>query len=82
MELQDLIHQVDHLWADHGLARPVYRAPLEHLRNIPRDKLSPQAMEASGKVVECFYRCCFGGLPILPTDIQELHQTLERARIP
>lgn len=81
-ELSTLVNQVEGLWADQGLARPASRAPLEHLRGIPPDKLSPQIREVSGKIVECFYRCCFGGLQILPAEIQGLRQKLERARTP
>jgi hypothetical protein len=79
-ELSALVNQVEGLWADHGHTRPASRAPLEHLRGIPPDKLSPQIREVSGKIVECFYRCCFGGLQILPAVIQGLRQELERAR--
>jgi transglutaminase-like putative cysteine protease len=81
-ELSALVNQVEGLWADLGHARPASRAPLEHLRGIPPDKLSPQVREVSGKIVECFYRCCFGGLQILPATIQGLRQELERARTP
>ena len=79
-ELSALIHHVDSLWADQGLARPASRAPLEHLRSIPLDKLSPQVREASEKIVECFYRCCFGGLQIPPAEVQCLRQEFEEAR--
>jgi transglutaminase-like putative cysteine protease len=81
-ELSALVNQIEGLWADQGLARPASRAPLEHLRGIPPDKLSPQIREACGKIVECFYGCCFGGWQILPTEIQRLRQELERARTP
>ena len=79
-ELSALVRQVDGLWADQGLARPASRAPLEHLRGIPPDKLSPQVREVSGKIVECFYRYCFGGMPVSPTVVEELRRELERAR--
>jgi hypothetical protein len=79
-ELSALIHQVDRLWADQGQARPASRAPLEHLRGIPADKLSPQIRNVSGKIVECFYRCCFGEFPISRAEIKELRQELELAR--
>ncbi|MGA3324659.1 MAG: transglutaminaseTgpA domain-containing protein [Terriglobia bacterium] len=81
-ELGALVNQVEGLWADQGLARPVSRAPLEHLRSIPPDKLSPQIREVSGKIVECFYRCCFGGLQISPAEIQGLRKELEGASTP
>ena len=76
------MHQADELWAESGHARPASRAPLEHLRGIPADKLSPPIREASGRVVDYFYRCCFGGLPVAPEAVQELRQALEHARTP
>lgn len=79
-ELYALIKQVDALWAEQGHARPTSRAPVEHLRLIPQDKLSPKIREASGKIIESFYRCCFAGWKILPAEIQGLRQEFERAR--
>jgi transglutaminase-like putative cysteine protease len=79
-ELRALANQVEELWADQGLARQASRAPLEHLRSIPPDKISPQMREVSGKIVDCFYRCCFGGLQISPAEIQGLGKEFEKAR--
>src|SRR5208282_5327857 len=81
-ELRALFNKVDDLWARQGMARPATRAPLEHLMSIPPDKFSPPVREASGKIVDCFYRCCFGGFPILPAEIEGLRKELERARTP
>jgi transglutaminase-like putative cysteine protease len=79
-DLRILVNQVEELWTDLGFARQASRAPLEHLSSIPPNKISPQIREVSGKIVESFYRCCFGALEVLPAEIQRLRQELERAR--
>jgi hypothetical protein len=80
-ELESLINQVDGLWRDQGIARPASSAPLEYLRSIPLDKLSPQLREACGNIVACFYRTYYGGAGVLPTEIQGLRNAFQQARI-
>jgi hypothetical protein len=79
VELRALVSRVDDLWATRGVARPVSRAPLEHWQAIPADKLTPQLREASRKVIECFYLCCFAGVRVPPGKIQELRREIEHA---
>jgi hypothetical protein len=80
-ELSALLYQVEHLWAEQGVARPASRAHLEHLAGVAANRLAPAVSEASGKIVKCFYRCCFGGYTILPAEIASLQQELARARL-
>jgi len=79
-ELSELIHQVDRLWNQKGQARPASHAPLEHLKNIPAHKLTPQLHAASRRIVDCFYRCCFAGDSISPDELRKLRQEFELAR--
>ncbi len=78
-ELGELLKRLDYLWARRGFARPVSRAPLEHLAGIPPEKITPALRDASRKVVEYFYRSCFGGASLSPQEAQDLLRSLDRS---
>lgn len=76
-ELAQLLIVLDELWARQGHVRPASRAPLEHLASLP--SASAELRAASQKVIDCLYRCWFGGVQIPPAEIEALRRELERA---
>jgi len=78
-ELVELMRRLDKIWAREGFIRPAFRAPLEHLGGIPAEKLSPSLHDLSRRVIECFYRTSFGGIPFVPAESRELRRSLEQA---
>lgn len=81
-ELAELMGRLDSGWTRRGLARPVWRAPLEHLAAIPREKITSELRAASHKVIECFYRASFGGLRVPAEEMRALRHSLERLDVP
>ncbi len=78
-EAQELISRVDRLWAENGVARPPFRAPLEHLASLPAQKVSDEFRQACHAAVEYFYQISFGGSQPAPERLQDLHRALEKA---
>jgi len=78
-ELAELLAQLDGRWARLGFARPAWRAPLEHLESLPPDKVPAALLAAGRRAVECFYRCCYAGAAVDPTEIRVLESALDEA---
>jgi transglutaminase-like putative cysteine protease len=77
-ELVELMRRLDNIWAREGFIRPASRAPLEHLGGIPVGKISPSLRDFSRRVIECFYRTSFGGVPFVPAESRDLMRSLEQ----
>ena len=78
-ELAVLLRQLDREWARAGVARPPWRAPLEHLQTIPPEKLAPAVSAAAPQVIDCFYRAAFGGGTVPAAEIEQLKRSLPSA---
>jgi len=79
-ELARVMAQLETLWARHGCPRPDHRAPLEHLRALPRDRLPAAVAEASADVVACYYDVRYGGRPVPRETVRVLARRLEDHR--
>lgn len=77
-ELAGLMRRLERVWTRAGAARPASRAPLEHFRSLPPSALSPELRDAGTKVVECYYRCAFGGRDPTLAEVAELRSGLDR----
>jgi transglutaminase-like putative cysteine protease len=78
-EITALLARVDRLWARRGFPRPPHRAPLEHLRSLPSDRVGPPALDATRAAVECYYRARFGGVTAAPDELAGLARRLAEA---
>ncbi len=74
--------RLDELWAREGFLRPASRAPLEHLRSIPPEKIPTPMREASQAVIDCYYRACFAGLAVDREEVEAMQRLLDRTRGP
>ncbi len=63
-ELVELMKGLDRAWKRAGHPRPASRPPLEHLRSLP------EAQRVGAEIVDCFYRCVYGGIPLSPADLR------------
>ena len=80
-ELAPLVARLDGLWAQHGVARPPSRAPLEHLNQIPDGRAPAPLLEVSREIVERYYRARFAGQAAGPDEVRALESALEE-RVP
>jgi transglutaminase-like putative cysteine protease len=75
-ELRRLLARLERQWARAGHPRPPSRAPLEHASSLPPDPTLAPLRGASLRVVECYYRERFGGVPASDDEIHDLSRTL------
>jgi transglutaminase-like putative cysteine protease len=78
--LTALLEQVDGEWRSAGFARPVTRAPLEHLEAIPGEGLPVPLREATRSAVDLYYRVRFAGAPLLEAELHALREGLAASR--
>jgi transglutaminase-like putative cysteine protease len=75
-----LAKELDGTLASLGCPRPPSRAPLEHFRRLPVEKLPLGLREASAAIVETYYRARFGGERISDDEIGALRRLLSERR--
>jgi hypothetical protein len=76
-ELIDWMARLDREWKKRHVPRPPTRAPLEHLRDLPADKIPTEVRETSLRVIDCYYRAAFRGDEIPAEDLVELRQGIK-----
>ena len=74
-----MMKQLDGLFTRQGCRRSLSQAPLEHLKAIPQEKISPRLRGASMAIIECYYRALFGGAPMEPSRLRGLQRALDKA---
>jgi len=70
--LEKILEQTDELCARHGFARPASRAPLEHLRSIPEDRMPAAARSAAREAIDCYYGASFGRQALAAARLEEV----------
>lgn len=76
-DLKTALGRVEKHWARCGRPRPASRGLREHLEAIPESTLSPDAREASARVVETYYRTAFGGRVPSGDELAELRRATQ-----
>jgi hypothetical protein len=76
-ELIEWMARLDREWKKRHVPRPATRAPLEHVRDIPADKLPDEVRETSLRVIDCYYRAAFRGDAIPAEDLAELRENIK-----
>jgi transglutaminase-like putative cysteine protease len=71
-ELRELLARLERLWARAGHPRPPSRAPLEHASSLPGEAALRNLRDTGVRVVECYYRERFGGVPAPDDEIRDL----------
>jgi hypothetical protein len=72
------LRRLDAAWAHAGFPRPPHRAPLEHARDLPGDRIPPGLKELGVDIVQCFYRGAYGGKIIDDADVARLSRGLDK----
>ncbi len=78
-ELVSLMATLDRHWARWGVARPAWRAPLEHLTSLPPDRISPELVEAARGIILYCYACLFGGASVEKAMVRQMRAKWEQA---
>ncbi len=71
-ELIDGLKALDREWKKLGLARPASRAPLEHWRSLPDEKVPSDLRHQSRRLIDCYYRASFGGETVSADELRTL----------
>ncbi|HET7747336.1 MAG TPA: transglutaminase-like domain-containing protein, partial [Vicinamibacteria bacterium] len=75
-QLAALLARVDRALARRGLARPVHRAPREHLA-ASRDRLPPESAAALQAAIDCYYRARYAGEAFSPERLRSTAASLD-----
>jgi hypothetical protein len=75
-ELHALVRTLEDRWARGGYPRPPTRGLLDHAEQIPDTASGAPSREAARRVVSCYYRARFGGVPPEAAEIEALGSAL------
>jgi hypothetical protein len=71
------LRRLDAAWARAGFPRPPHRAPLEHARDLPADRVPPGLKAIGLDIALCFYRGAYGGAVIDDAEVARLSRGLD-----